>query len=166
MPKNYNGEILFRSVDHRLTKYCYQMLPYRTQNCSVPFEITDYPGYQIVDFTWRSHEFRRRRQQLLYACQAFTSQAPLLSLTFSQAITEMTRQLRQGKGRTGLILANGGVMSYQHVLCLSTSARRDGSPYPAKNPLPEWVTDLPVPTVDAKVEGNEEATIEVTSPSP
>ncbi|KAK5045901.1 hypothetical protein LTR84_008687 [Exophiala bonariae] len=76
------------------------------------------------------------------------------------AITEMTRQLRQGKGRTGLILANGGVMSYQHVLCLSTSARQDGSPYPTKNPLPEWVTDLPVPTVDAKVEGNEEATIE------
>lgn len=75
----------------------------------------------------------------------------------------MTRQLRQGKGRTGLILANGGVMSYQHVLCLSTSGRQGGLPYPTKNPLPECVTDLPVPTVDAKVEGSEEATIEVIS---
>lgn len=73
----------------------------------------------------------------------------------------MTRQLRQGKGRTGLILANGGVMSYQHVLCLSSSGRQGGSPYPIRNPLPEGVTDLPVPTVDAKVEGSEEATIEV-----
>jgi len=77
----------------------------------------------------------------------------------------MTRQLRRGKGRTGLILANGGVMSYQHVICLSTSGRRDGSTYPAEDPLPEMVTDLPVPTVDAKVEGTEEATIEVSKPS-
>lgn len=74
----------------------------------------------------------------------------------------MTRQLRQGKGRTGLILANGGVMSYQHVICLSTTGRRDGSAYPAEDPLPEMVTDLPVPAIDAKVEGNEEATIEVS----
>jgi hypothetical protein len=73
----------------------------------------------------------------------------------------MTRQLRDGKGRNGLILANGGVMSYQHVICLSTTGRPEGSPYPAEDSLPEWVTDIPVPSVDAKVEGNEEATIEV-----
>jgi hypothetical protein len=73
----------------------------------------------------------------------------------------MTRQLRDGKGRNGLILANGGVLSYQHVICLSTTGRAEGSPYPAEDPLPEWVTDLPVPAVVAKVEGNEEATIEV-----
>lgn len=73
----------------------------------------------------------------------------------------MTRQLRNGKGRNGLILANGGVLSYQHVICLSTTGRPEGSPYPAEDPLPDWVTGVPVPIVDAKVEGNEEATIEV-----
>ncbi|EXJ72739.1 uncharacterized protein A1O5_03886 [Cladophialophora psammophila CBS 110553] len=76
------------------------------------------------------------------------------------AITEMTRQLRKGKGRHGLILANGGVMTYQHVLCLSTTRRRGGFPYPDRDPLPEFVTDLPVPKVDAKVEGEHEAVIE------
>lgn len=74
----------------------------------------------------------------------------------------MTRQLRVGKGRHGLILANGGVMTYQHVLCLSTMRRRNGVPYPTQAPLPEFVTDVPVPPVDAKVEGDEqEAVIEV-----
>lgn len=38
----------------------------------------------------------------------------------TQAITETTRQLRAGKGRHGLVLANGGVLSYQHAVCLST----------------------------------------------
>ncbi|KIX05726.1 uncharacterized protein Z518_03698 [Rhinocladiella mackenziei CBS 650.93] len=76
------------------------------------------------------------------------------------AITEMTRQLRKGQGRHGLILANGGVMTYQHVICLSTMRRRSDSPYPEQPPLPEYVTDLPVPIVDAKVEGDQEATIE------
>ena len=37
-----------------------------------------------------------------------------------QAITEITHQLRSGKGRHGLVLANGGVLSYQHAVCLST----------------------------------------------
>ncbi|KAI6952326.1 hypothetical protein KC321_g17630, partial [Hortaea werneckii] len=59
------------------------------------------------------------------------------------AITEMTRQLRssntsstsstsnssspgkeRGKRTTGLILANGGWVTYQHVVCLSNSPRR------------------------------------------
>ncbi|KIW24683.1 uncharacterized protein PV07_10385 [Cladophialophora immunda] len=76
------------------------------------------------------------------------------------AITEMTRQLRKGKGRYGLILANGGVMTYQHVLCLSTTRRRGGLPYPDSDPLPEFVTDIPVPKVDGKVEGEQDAVIE------
>ncbi|KAJ9608246.1 hypothetical protein H2200_007234 [Cladophialophora chaetospira] len=76
------------------------------------------------------------------------------------AITELTRQLRRGAGRNGLILANGGVMTYQHVLCLSTMRRRDGSPYPEKDVLPEYVTDIPVPKVIAKVEREEEAVVE------
>ena len=76
----------------------------------------------------------------------------------------MTRQLRQGKGRHGLILANGGVMTYQHVLCLSTMRRRNGLAYPDKAPFPETVTDVPVPEVDAKVEGEADAVIEACAP--
>jgi acetyl-CoA acetyltransferase len=68
------------------------------------------------------------------------------------AITEMTRLLRQlrksreaGKGgggrhANGVVLANGGVVTYQHALVLSSSAplRR----YPAQNPLPRELTYL------------------------
>ena len=71
----------------------------------------------------------------------------------------MVRQLRKGKGKTGLVLANGGVATYQHVVCLSRSPRRDGLPYPDSNPLPEYVTDVQVPLVSETVEG--EATVEV-----
>jgi Thiolase-like protein type 1 additional C-terminal domain len=72
----------------------------------------------------------------------------------------MTRQLRQGKGANGLVLANGGVLTYQHVICLSSQPRRDGSPYPDRNPLPDAITDVPVPLIDEQVEG--EATVEVS----
>lgn len=75
----------------------------------------------------------------------------------------MTRHLRAGKGRYGLILANGGWMTYEHVLCLSTMRRRtgDGLSYPPDPPLPEYVTDVPVPAVDGKVAREQEAMIEV-----
>lgn len=46
------------------------------------------------------------------------------------AITEMSRQLRAQKAKTGLILANGGVLSYQHALCLSSNPRGEESSYP------------------------------------
>ncbi|KAK2739194.1 hypothetical protein FQN57_006637 [Myotisia sp. PD_48] len=72
------------------------------------------------------------------------------------AITEMTRQLRK-KGaapRHGLVLANGGVVSYQHVVCLSSHPRQDGKVYPAKNPLPDLLTDDKTPTTDAEAEGD------------
>ncbi|KUI54536.1 hypothetical protein VP1G_01897 [Cytospora mali] len=46
------------------------------------------------------------------------------------AIAEMSRQIRSRKINTGLILANGGVLSYQHVLCLSSRSRTASSPYP------------------------------------
>lgn len=76
------------------------------------------------------------------------------------AIIEMVRELRKGKGKYGLVLANGGTITHQHVVCLSTLSRKDGSPYPEKNPLPTHIiTDVPVPTVDAQAEG--EAVIEV-----
>jgi hypothetical protein len=73
----------------------------------------------------------------------------------------MVRELRRGGGspRQGLILANGGVLSYQHVVCLSNQPRRDQTPYPTKNPLPELLTEPPAPAIEEQVEG--EAVIEV-----
>ncbi|KAL1960291.1 hypothetical protein VTO42DRAFT_8251 [Malbranchea cinnamomea] len=84
----------------------------------------------------------------------------------AHAIVAMVRELRKavagsssgsGSPRHGLILANGGVLSYQHVVCLSNRPRRDGSSYPAQNPLPEH-TNVPAPAVDEEPEG--EAVIE------
>ena len=72
----------------------------------------------------------------------------------------MVREIRKGNGRHGLVLANGGLLSYQHVVCLSSKPRNDGSPYPDTSPLPDLVKDVPVPTVDPQAEG--EATIEVS----
>ncbi|TKA69245.1 hypothetical protein B0A55_04268 [Friedmanniomyces simplex] len=69
------------------------------------------------------------------------------------ALTEMTRQLRKGNGKNGLVLANGGVATYQHVVCLSSDPRRDGLGYPDCNPLPETVTDVQVPAVEEKADG-------------
>lgn len=73
------------------------------------------------------------------------------------ALTEMTRALRNGRGKNGLILCNGGVLSYQHVVILSTSPRANGQ-YPEKNPLPYKITDIPVPELDIAPEG--EAVVE------
>lgn len=72
----------------------------------------------------------------------------------------MTRQLRTKMARTGLILANGGVLSYQHCIILSSQPRKTA--YPDKSPLPEIITDIPVPIIEGKPEG--EAVIEVTQP--
>lgn len=84
-----------------------------------------------------------------------------LSTNAEQGITETVRQIRSGKGRSGLVLANGGVATYQHVVCMSSGPRADGSPYPEHNPLPEYVDDLPIPELEAQPEGD--ATIEVSS---
>ena len=78
----------------------------------------------------------------------------------TQAITAMIRELRRGNGKTGLVLANGGVVTYQHVICLSSSPRPDGLPYPDRNPLPDYITDVQVPAVDVHADGD--ATIEVS----
>jgi hypothetical protein len=78
-------------------------------------------------------------------------------LTPVQALIEMVRELRQGKARNGLVLANGGVVTYQYVVCLSKNPR--DSHYPDRNPLPDRL-DVSVPIVDEKAEG--EATIEVS----
>jgi len=76
------------------------------------------------------------------------------------ALTEMVRQLRAGKGKHGLVLANGGVVTYQHAVVLSREPRRDGSSYPHSNPLPKLLEDETVPQVLAKAEG--EAIVEVS----
>ena len=83
---------------------------------------------------------------------------PLTSLL--QALTAMVRQLRGGNGQNGLILANGGVLTYQHALCLSTRPRRNGSAYPDRNPLPSHVTDMPIPKPTVQASG--EAIIEAS----
>ena len=74
----------------------------------------------------------------------------------------MVRQLRgkNGSPRHGLVLANGGVLSYQHVVCLASKPRKDGTPYPRQNPLPELISDVITPPVDVQAEGL--ATIEVS----
>lgn len=74
------------------------------------------------------------------------------------ALTEMTRQLRAGKGKKGLVLCNGGVLSYQYVIVLSTQERRTGT-YPLHNPLPEVITDVEAP--ETEDEANGEAIVEV-----
>lgn len=76
----------------------------------------------------------------------------------------MTRALRNGTFQKGLILANGGVMTYQYAICLSRNPRRDNSEYPTTDILPKLITDVPVPEVDEIADG--EAYIEVPSPSP
>lgn len=74
------------------------------------------------------------------------------------ALTEMTRAIREGRGSNGLILCNGGVLSYQHVVLLSRKPQSDGA-YPEKNPLPGKLQDLKVPDLALEAEG--EAVVEV-----
>jgi hypothetical protein len=71
----------------------------------------------------------------------------------------MTRKLRAGNGTTGLILANGGVLTYQHVICLSSKPRADNQPYPDHNPLPSILKPSVPPIIAETAEG--EAIIEV-----
>lgn len=75
------------------------------------------------------------------------------------ALTAMTRAIRNGKGKTGLVLCNGGLLSYQYVVILSKEPRKDGT-YPLENPLPHEITDLEEPEIDEQPKG--EATIEVS----
>jgi hypothetical protein len=74
-------------------------------------------------------------------------------------MSEMVRQLRDGRGRNGLVLANGGNLTYQYVVCFSTEPPQYEG-YPGRNPLPGLVTKRG-PPVDEVAEG--EATIEVSS---
>lgn len=79
-----------------------------------------------------------------------------------QALTAMTRELRSRKYNNGLILANGGMLTHQYVVCLSAQPRKDGKGYPAKNPLPPVVQDPAPPFVE---DADGPATIEVSAES-
>ncbi|QIX01047.1 hypothetical protein AMS68_006564 [Peltaster fructicola] len=74
------------------------------------------------------------------------------------AINEMVRQLRDGRGRNGLVLANGGWITYQHVICLSKRPRQDNGRYPEQPPLPASITDVPAPAIVENASG--EAVVE------
>jgi hypothetical protein len=74
------------------------------------------------------------------------------------ALTEMTRQIRAGKGKRGLVLCNGGWLSYQYVVVLSKEPRSNGA-YPEKNPLSDY-TGVPAPEMDTEAEG--EGVVEVS----
>ncbi|KAF2859810.1 hypothetical protein K470DRAFT_218419 [Piedraia hortae CBS 480.64] len=67
------------------------------------------------------------------------------------AIAEVTRRLRAGSGKNALILANGGVLSYENVVILSTNPRQQGT-YPHANLLDG--TSVPKgPAVETKPDG-------------
>lgn len=69
------------------------------------------------------------------------------------ALVEMTRQIRSGRGKKGLVLCNGGVLSYQYVVVLGKEPRKEGR-YPEKNPLPEKVDDVECPELAVEAEGD------------
>ncbi|KAM0354991.1 hypothetical protein ACHAPU_000835 [Fusarium lateritium] len=74
------------------------------------------------------------------------------------AITEMTRVIRSGKYRTGLVLANGGVLSWQHAICMSAQPRKNHAPYSKEGVLDNSQISQG-PNIALKAQG--EATIEV-----
>ena len=70
----------------------------------------------------------------------------------------MTRELRSRRRKTGLVLANGGTLTHQHVVCLSAEPRADGGEYPRRNPLPPLADESRPPFVES---ADGPATIEV-----
>lgn len=75
----------------------------------------------------------------------------------------MARLLRLKKRHTGLILANGGMLTHQHALCLSARPRGDGRTYPKSNPLPEVVDEYSPPFIE-KADGVATIEVHVTIP--
>jgi hypothetical protein len=77
------------------------------------------------------------------------------------ALTEMVRQLGTNtEKKTGLVLANGGWLSYQHVVCLPSNSRPKAlGPYPERNPLLPLTVDWQIPQIpqicgDGEADGN------------
>ena len=71
----------------------------------------------------------------------------------THSITHMTRFLRERKGKNGLVLANGGVVTYQHSLCLSTLPPSTEDVYPERNLIPENCTSLDTSAIDEDPHG-------------
>jgi len=65
----------------------------------------------------------------------------------------MVRKLRRHERHHGLVLANGGVLTYQHVVCLSSGPRKDGKAYPEKNSLAPTTSDISAPQIDDNPKG-------------
>lgn len=73
---------------------------------------------------------------------------------------EMTRRLRKGDKHTGLVLANGGVATYQHVTILSRKPPQNIT-FPTQATLPKYLENKDIPAFDEKATG--EAVVEVSS---
>ena len=72
----------------------------------------------------------------------------------TKALAEMVRRLRLAhEKQNGLILANGGVLSYENTVCLSNQPRKDGAAYPRDNVILETPADLPCPHFVEQAEG-------------
>ncbi|KAF1812767.1 hypothetical protein P152DRAFT_434911 [Eremomyces bilateralis CBS 781.70] len=81
------------------------------------------------------------------------------------SVIEMARELRKGARQYGLVLANGGILTKHNVLCLSRKPRKDGSRYPATNPLAQWKLEAVIPPIAEQADGKailETYTVEFT----
>ncbi|TPX36158.1 hypothetical protein SmJEL517_g01650 [Synchytrium microbalum] len=63
------------------------------------------------------------------------------------ALVAMSKSIREGKYRKGLVLANGGWLTYEWAVVLAKTPRTDGVPYTTKAALPKEVTDVPIPPI-------------------
>ncbi|KAI4739645.1 hypothetical protein E4T50_09923 [Aureobasidium sp. EXF-12298] len=72
------------------------------------------------------------------------------------ALTAMTRELRKGNKKFGLVLANGGVLTHQNVIILAKQPNKGSVPYADQDSHAE--INLPIPTFVEKPQGR--ATIE------
>lgn len=72
----------------------------------------------------------------------------------------MVRQLRRGQGQNGLILANGGILTYQHAICLSSRPPSNGIMYPNVQNAHQVAIEVPISRVTHVAEGD--AVIEVS----
>lgn len=77
------------------------------------------------------------------------------------SLTAMVRALRcrspeRPNPRNGLVLANGGMVTYQYVVCLSSTPPK--TPYPTHNPLPDLLSPHDIPEIEESANG--EAVVE------
>ncbi|KAF2013187.1 hypothetical protein BU24DRAFT_424190 [Aaosphaeria arxii CBS 175.79] len=96
----------------------------------VPKLAAQHLGIPLPGDTTAANEAQRKSLTLLGGLTSFGGAGNNYSM---HALAEMTRAIRDGKGKKGLVLCNGGVLSYQHVVVLSKEARDGG--YLEANPL-------------------------------